>query len=86
MPGADDVDARMALGVLGKAFGREVLDIESAALQTISDEVRAVVVSLTRRIDRRNANEIGGERDSFRRRRIDLSEDAIDLCGAHSED
>ena len=86
MPGPDDVDARVALGVFGKAFGREVLDIESAALQTISNEVRAVAVSLTGRIDRRNANEIGGECDSLRRRRIDLSQDAIDLCGTHSED
>ena len=86
MPGPDDVDARVAPGMLGKAFGRKVLDIESAALQTISNEVRAVAVSLTGRIDRRNANEIGGERDSLRRRRIDLSQDAIDLCGAHSED
>ena len=42
MPGPDDVDARVALGVFGKAFGREVLDIESAALQTIANEVRAV--------------------------------------------
>ncbi len=86
VPGADDVDARMARGVLGTAFGGEVLDVESAALQTIADEVRAVFVSLAGRIDRRNANEIGGERDSLRRRRIDLSQDAVDLCGAHSED
>ncbi len=86
MPGPDDVDARVALRVLGKAFGREVLDLESATLQAISNEVRAVVVRLTGRIYRRDADEIGGERDSLRRRRIDLSKDAVDLCGAHSED
>jgi hypothetical protein len=58
MPGPDDVDARVPRRVLGKAFGREVFDLEGAALQAISNEVRAVVVCLTGRIDRRNANEI----------------------------
>ena len=45
-------------GVLGTAFGGEVLDLEGAALQAIADEVRAVLVRLAGRIDRRNADEI----------------------------
>jgi hypothetical protein len=58
MAGSDDVDARVPQCVLGKAFGREVFDLEGAALEAISNEVGAVVVSLTGRIDGRNANEI----------------------------
>ena len=57
-PRADDVDARVAAGVLGTALGGEVLDLEGAALQAIANQARAVVVGLAGRVDRRNADQI----------------------------
>ena len=77
-PGADDIHARIPRRVLGPSFGGDVLDVELAPLQEPAEEIGARAVVVAGRIDRRNADEIDGERDDFVRCAVDFREDALD--------
>jgi hypothetical protein len=67
----------MPRGVLAQPLGRKVLDLESATLQIVADEVGAGFILLARGIHRRDADEIGRVLDDLIRCAIDFSENAV---------
>ena len=58
----DDVDARIAVGVAGRAFGADEFDAEAALLQARGQVFGAGAVGVAGRIDRRKADQVGGQR------------------------
>ncbi len=59
----DDIDARIAVGVAGRAFGADELGFEAALLQPRTDVFRARPVGLAGRVDGRKADQVGGQCD-----------------------
>ena len=59
----DDVDARVAVGVAGRAFGADEFDFEAALLQPRADVFGAGPIGLAGRVDGRKADQVGGQRD-----------------------
>jgi len=81
---ADDVDARMAVGMLRSPCGDDVLDAESAARQVIAEKARARFVVRARRIDGWNPDEIRRELHDLVRGAIDLVDNALNGVRAHA--
>src|SRR4029077_8305245 len=77
-PRADDVDARMSRGVLGKPLGRDVFDRERAAREVVDEEAEQGLVLPARRVACRNP-------DQTRSELIDLVSGALDF-GKHTVD
>lgn len=65
--------------MLRPPFGREILHFEVLKTEGRANQPRAVLVQLTRRIDRWNPHERSGEVDDFAGRLVDSGEDRIDL-------
>ena len=80
---ADDVHARIARRVLGPAFGGEVFDVERRAREVVAEKARALLVRLARRIDGRDADEIGRELDDLVDRAVDFGDHAVGDARCH---
>ena len=59
----DDIDARIAVGVAGRAFGADEFGLETTLLQPRADIFGAWPIGFARRIDGRKADQVGGQRD-----------------------
>src|SRR5262249_24441695 len=73
----DDVDARMTGRVLGQPFGGEVLRLEAAVAKATADQFGAVGVTLARRIDRRQPDQLAREVDNFVSGGVDCCEHMV---------
>ena len=61
----DDVDARIAVRIARCSLGTDELGLEAALAQALADIFGAGPVCLPRRIDGREADQFGGERDQI---------------------
>ena len=59
----DEVPARMLVAVAGRALGAEQLDGEAARRQAVADVLADREVVVAGRVDRRDADEVLGQRD-----------------------
>jgi hypothetical protein len=75
----EDVDPRMLGRVFHSSCRREQMHLGPVRAQLVTDERRAGLVFVTRRIDRRNANQPRREVDDFIARAIDFRQHPIDL-------
>ena len=73
----DDIGARIPVGVAGRAFAADIDDVEAPAPEASADILGARHVGLARRVDRRKADEVGGECDEFVAAPVDGAEEAF---------
>ena len=71
----------MARRVLGAPFGGVIFDVERKSREPLADQLGAVRVGVARRIDGRNANQLGGEDRHLVGGLVDRGEDAIGDAG-----
>src|SRR5581483_3107158 len=74
---ADNVHARISLAVLGHAFGREYFDRVVEVDELAPDQVRALAIVVTGRIDRRHADQFAREVDHLVGETLHLAQDAV---------
>jgi hypothetical protein len=74
---ADYIDARVLRRVLGIAFGSDVLHFVAELAQAAADQLRTRRVILTRRIDRRDRDELLQELHHFIAHRLNAVEDGL---------
>ena len=78
---ADHVDARVVGPVLGKPVGRVELCLEAEPAERVADAAGARFVGLAGRIDGRDGDEVGGERDQLAGEGVDRLEEPIEITG-----
>ena len=68
---SDDIDARVALAVAGRAHGMHIVNRETAGAHTLTDELRARPIPVARRIHRGKTNQLASQFDEFIAPRVD---------------